>query len=104
MRVLTPATVKRFGKTRKLQRQTQSLRRSKRLQGEALLKATTPKKTPFSLHDLPSEAIVAPMQRARALTGSLLPSELELPPLIPFVATWADFVATHFAQSVRQCQ
>ena len=104
MRVLTPVTVKRFGKTRKLQRQTQSLRRSKRLQGEALLKATAPKMSPFSLHDLPSEAIVAPMQRARALTGSLLPSELELPPLIPFAANWADFVATHFAQSVRQCQ
>ncbi len=104
MRVLTPATVKRFGKTRKLRRQTQSPRRSKRLQGEALLKATTPNKKPFSLHDLPSEAIVAPMQRARALTGSLLPSELELPPLILFVATWADFAATHFAQSVRQCQ
>ena len=61
-------------------------------------------KEPFSLHDLPSEAPLALTQRARALTGSLLPSKLEPPPLIPYTATWADFVATHFARSVRQCQ
>ncbi len=47
MRVLTPATVKRYGKTGKLQRQMQLLGRSKRLQGEALLKGTTPEKNPF---------------------------------------------------------
>ncbi len=47
MRVLTPATVKRYGKTGKLQRQMQLLGRSKRLQGEALLKGTTPEKKPF---------------------------------------------------------